>query len=194
MSPNAEDRIWASINAEDLTPVQKLAALIMKIGTTAEEPFENSVDVGFFHVGLLSEGLVSSEEFQEAVRAALTHAEGAFTRMDFKRMLEGPSYIELGGWIGDQGVALALIGLGKTFGLWDAMTPKRIGITGEIAQQMLGMGFVSPIPSNESPLQSWAMEETGFAEALNAAVASFATFEASSRGTDVSADKSIDEQ
>jgi hypothetical protein len=54
----------------------------------------------------------------------------------------GPSYIAVGGAIGDQGAAFQLFALGEALGLWKVITPKRLGIEGPEAQAMAGMGFV----------------------------------------------------
>lgn len=54
----------------------------------------------------------------------------------------GPSYIAVGGIIGDQGAAFEMFALGKVLGLWDIITPETFGATGEQARQMAGMGFI----------------------------------------------------
>jgi hypothetical protein len=61
---------------------------------------------------------------------------------DMDRLRAGPSYIELGALLGDQGLALRLIALGKLVGLWPAITPATIGASGETADQLAGAGFV----------------------------------------------------
>jgi hypothetical protein len=58
------------------------------------------------------------------------------------RLADGPSYIEVGGEIGDQGAAFQLFALGQVLGLWKVITPKMLGATGEQARQMAGMGYV----------------------------------------------------
>ncbi|MGD9879139.1 MAG: hypothetical protein AB7U95_03285 [Reyranella sp.] len=58
------------------------------------------------------------------------------------RLAGGPSYIEVGAEIGDQGAAFQLFALGKVLGLWDVITPATMGFTGEEARQMAGSGFV----------------------------------------------------
>lgn len=58
------------------------------------------------------------------------------------RLAGGPSYIEVGAEIGDQGAAFQLFALGKVLGLWDVITPARMGFTGAEARQMAGSGFV----------------------------------------------------
>lgn len=54
----------------------------------------------------------------------------------------GPSYIEVGGEIGDQGAAFQLFALGKTLGLWDVITPSRLGLTGVAAINAAGSGYI----------------------------------------------------
>ena len=64
------------------------------------------------------------------------------TYPDPDRLAGGPSYIEVGGEIDDQGAALQLFALGQVLGLWRIITPKTLGIIGVQAEQMAGMGFV----------------------------------------------------
>src|SRR5882724_4591501 len=58
------------------------------------------------------------------------------------RLAEGPSYIELGGVLGDQGFALMVMAVGKILGLWSILIPKMFGIEGAEADQMAGVGHV----------------------------------------------------
>ena len=57
------------------------------------------------------------------------------------------SYLEVGGWIGDQGLALTLMGLGSILGLWKLMTPKMLPLPDELVMQMAGKGMISIIPN-----------------------------------------------
>lgn len=59
-----------------------------------------------------------------------------------ERFSSGPSYIEVGGVIGDQGAALALFALGKVLGLWGVITPEGLGFSGEEERRLAGSGFV----------------------------------------------------
>lgn len=140
------------------SPIQLLASLVIENCERLQEATPNSVDVGFLHVDLSSTSKVTKELFQQTVRDALAHKEGWFTLIDADRMLEGPSYIELGAWIGDQGTALCLMGLGEKFELWKVMGPQSLGVEGELAQQMLGAGFLMAVPTADSPIQAWAAE------------------------------------
>jgi hypothetical protein len=60
----------------------------------------------------------------------------------FDRLVGGPSYIEIGGELGSQDLALRLIGLGALVELWPVITPKIMGLTGKDAQDLAGSGFV----------------------------------------------------
>ena len=55
------------------------------------------------------------------------------------------SYIEIGGWIGDQGLALMLMGLGEILGIWRLMTPKTIfkNFPEDMQMEMAGNGYVT---------------------------------------------------
>lgn len=59
-----------------------------------------------------------------------------------ERLAGGPSYIEVGAEIGDQGAAFQLFALGKILGLWDVITPDSMGMDGDLADQMAGSGFI----------------------------------------------------
>jgi hypothetical protein len=54
----------------------------------------------------------------------------------------GPSYIHVGGVLGDQGAAFQLFALGKVLGLWDIITPLTLHITDQDAIDMAGTGAV----------------------------------------------------
>jgi hypothetical protein len=62
------------------------------------------------------------------------------------RLEAGPSYIELGGVIGDQGLALRLLALGQGLGLWTVITPALFGVSGPEARAMAGQGMVMMSP------------------------------------------------
>lgn len=69
------------------------------------------------------------------------------------------SYIELGGWIGDQGLALMLMGLGAVLGLWRMLTPKMLpGLDKDLMDMMAGRGMVS-IGRIPTPEETEALKE-----------------------------------
>lgn len=54
--------------------------------------------------------------------------------------------MEIGGFVGDQGLAMMLMGLGSILGLWKLLTPRTVlgaDIPEELAQQMAGSGLLS---------------------------------------------------
>ncbi len=56
------------------------------------------------------------------------------------------SYLEVGGWLGDQGLALTLMGLGECLGLWKLLTPRSVlgkDVPEDLVQKMAGAGYVS---------------------------------------------------
>lgn len=54
----------------------------------------------------------------------------------------GPSYMAIGGELGDQGAALEFFALGEVLGLWKTITPLTFGMTGAQADQAAGAGYV----------------------------------------------------
>ena len=99
-------------------------------GSDREAP-SHSVNIHFFWV---------SPKNEPKKKELLSLLEAEYPEMD--RMRGGPSYIEIGGVLGDQGDALRLIGLGDLVGLWKAVTPKMLGFQGDQADLMAGNGLV----------------------------------------------------
>jgi len=52
------------------------------------------------------------------------------------------SYITLSAVIHDRGTVLRLFALGKVLGLWDVVTPATLGLSGKLAQDAAGRGFI----------------------------------------------------
>jgi len=46
------------------------------------------------------------------------------------------------------------MGLGAILGLWDIITPMKLGIEGKQADDMMGMGFIMIAPGPESLLRA----------------------------------------
>lgn len=64
------------------------------------------------------------------------------------------SYIELGAWIGDQGLAFMFMGMCDILGLGKVMTPNALPIPDELKQQMAGAGMVSFFGTIEQPKET----------------------------------------
>ena len=91
------------------------------------------VDLEFLVIGV-------DKAAAEKNRAELVEILKTYPQPD--RLAGGPSYIEVGAEIGDQGAAFQLFALGKVLGLWDVVTPATMGFTGAEARQIAGSGFV----------------------------------------------------
>jgi hypothetical protein len=91
------------------------------------------VDMFFLIIGV-------DKESAETNKAELIEILNTYPEMD--RLKGGPSYIELGAEIGDQGQALRLFALGKVLGLWDVMTPATLKIYGVQAELAAGQGLI----------------------------------------------------
>lgn len=106
-----------------------------------KQPSGHVADMIFFKVKA-KEG-ANSSELKKLVQDSV---EGTFTNIN---MFDGKehSFIEVGAWIGDQGTALILMGLGSLLGLWNLLTPKTMLPTGsasdEMLKQMAGAGYIT---------------------------------------------------
>lgn len=109
------------------------------------KPENHTIDMCFFTLAATNEP--DAEEFKELTAAH----QGEFCECN---PLDGKehSYLELGGWIGDQGLALQYMGLGAALGVFTLLTPKTVikGIGDELAMQMAGMGFVT-VQTKQTP-------------------------------------------
>lgn len=105
------------------------------------QPQGHTADLVFFQV------CARNEPDAHAFRALIESAKsGEFCDLDPWDGKEH-GYMEVGGWIGDQGLALQFIGLGSILGLWKLMTPKMLpGLPDDLVMQMAGMGMVTIMP------------------------------------------------
>lgn len=104
----------------------------------------HTVNMYFFDVSACNNP--TPEEFVKLTKAH----RGEFGDVD---PLDGKehSYMELGGWIGDQGLAMQYMALGQLLGLWRTMTPAAILNVNDpqqkaVADIMAGSGLVSIMP------------------------------------------------
>jgi hypothetical protein len=97
------------------------------------------VDVHFFKVAV--DERLDKTKFDQLLEAAMA-SPGEFSDIDRDRMGAGPSYIELGSWIGDQGRALVTMAVGQVAGRWNVITPGLLGLTGPAADEAAGAGYV----------------------------------------------------
>lgn len=106
----------------------------------AKQPKGHTADLIFFKVAAL-EG-ADAATLKKLVQDS---KEGTFGTVD---VFDGKEhgYMELGAWIGDQGMAMMLMGLGTNLGLWKLLTPKTVlgdDLPDAMAQQMAGSGYIT---------------------------------------------------
>lgn len=101
----------------------------------AHQPGGHTADLYFFQVA--KRGEPDAERFRELLR----EHRGVFCECDPTDGQEH-GYMELGGWIGDQGLAMQMMGLGALLGVWRLITPKLLPLPKEIQDQLAGAGMV----------------------------------------------------
>ena len=108
------------------------------------QPTGHTVDLIFFEVS------AKGEPDTDELRRLITESrQGEFCELDPWDGKEH-SYIEVGAWIGDQGLAMMLMGLGAVLELWPLMTPRMLpGLPDALVQQMAERGMVSIMPQKE---------------------------------------------
>jgi len=107
------------------------------------QPIGHTADLIFFKVAL--KRVIPKEEmkttFLELIKKEQPH------------WLDGKehSYLETGADIGDQGVAMMAMGMGKLLGVWELLTPESVlpGIPDHLKMMMAGRGFISIMTKKE---------------------------------------------
>ena len=100
-----------------------------------------TVDCHFVDVGF-TEALAGwdHQQFYDAVIAA---EDGLYAAMDVETWRQGPSYITIGAWIGDQTTAFRFMACVQAHGLGHVITPATLGVTDKAAaDNMAGGGMV----------------------------------------------------
>lgn len=114
---------------------------VVTIDAFPEAPYHGIlVDMHFIEVGF-TEAAADKEGFLQALKAACAD-HGEFGDISLARFAQGPSYIEIGGWIGDQTLALLFMALCKFHEIGVVITPASLGIFGEAAGDLAGRGAV----------------------------------------------------
>lgn len=103
----------------------------------------HTADVQFFKVALCNQ-TVDKKQLRDKLREILSNHVGEFNDIN---LLDGKehSFIEIGGYVGDQGLALTLMGLGELIGMWELLTPNKMlpSLPDEFKMQMAGQGMVT---------------------------------------------------
>lgn len=108
-------------------------------GKCFDAPEGHTADLAFFTVRA-----VGNPDVEELTAVIKAHR-GEWGEVD---LFDGKehNYMEIGGWIGDQGEAMMLMGLGAILGLWRLMTPRSMlgaDLPDDRVMQMAGMGMVA---------------------------------------------------
>lgn len=122
----------------------KNGSRVITIDAFPEAPYHGVLfDLHFVEVGFTEAvGAPGKDDFVAAIRAALEDG-GEFANLTREDLAGGPSYITLGGWLGDQTLAMQFIALCKFHDLGQIITPATIGITDRVkADELAGAGFV----------------------------------------------------
>ena len=99
----------------------------------------HTADVFFFDVS------ATNSPTADELKSLIAAQKGSFCDVNFFDGNEH-GYMEIGGWIGDQQLALLLMGLGSLLGLWTIMQPCSVlGLPRDhpMAQQLAGAGMVT---------------------------------------------------
>lgn len=108
--------------------------------TAIVSPTTNSIGNGFFHI--LPENNPDADTLKKLITS---NPNGVFGGVLNPFDGDEHSYIEIGGWIGSQEVALSLMALGEHLKLWVLLTPEKVLplIPPEIQRAMAERGLVT---------------------------------------------------
>lgn len=128
---------------EEVRVEQKDGITVVNIDGFPPSPIQGKlVDVHFIQVGF-TEASADKAAFLKATQEALSPGAGEFADMDAATLAQGPSYITLGGWLGDQTQALLFMALCCHHEVGTVITPATLGITEpEEADVLAGRGMV----------------------------------------------------
>lgn len=101
------------------------------------DPVGHTIDMVFFKVAKV--GSPTLEEFRKLTKDS---KDGEFCEADPLDEQEH-NYMELGGWLGDQGLAMLYMALGVSLGAFKLLSPAMLGLSGQMAMQMAQAGMLS---------------------------------------------------
>lgn len=114
------------------------------------QPNGHTADVQFFKVALKDNPTNDEKEMMKnKLLSLIRQHEGEFCELD---LLSGDeyNYLQVGGWIGDQGLALMLMGMGDILGIWKLTTPNKVApeFSDETKKMLAEAGYISIISKN----------------------------------------------
>lgn len=99
-----------------------------------------AVDCHFVTVGFTEN--LATWDHREFYDRTLAAERGAFADMTLEVWEQGPSYITIGAWIGDQTTAFRFMACAQAHGLGHVITPASLGITGTAGDAIAGGGMI----------------------------------------------------
>jgi hypothetical protein len=109
------------------------------------QPDEHTVDLQFFKVALKNRITdVDKEIIKNDIIQLIKNHKGIYSDIDIFDGNEH-NFVEIGRWIGNQGIALELMGMGELLGLWEVATPNRLApdFSEETRNMLAGAGYIS---------------------------------------------------
>lgn len=109
-------------------------------------PDGHTADVQFFKVALKNSKLtdVDKEVMKNNLIQLVNNHKGIYGELD---LFDGDehNFVEIGGWIGNQGIALELMGMGELLGIWKVATPDRLApdFSEDTRKMLAGAGYIS---------------------------------------------------
>lgn len=141
--------------ADEEPGIIKLGKLIASHALRVNADTPDATNMGFFGIMLGPDSDLTALKLKNAIVRAEQGVDANMDLQDF--CAEDISYTRIGIWLGDQGLALAFMGLGAELGLWDIVLPQTVGIVDEaLVQRMMGMGFIMIRVTPDSILRSGA--------------------------------------
>lgn len=110
------------------------------------QPDGHTADVQFFKVALKDSRStdIDKEVIKKNFIQLIKSHKGVYSEID---LFDGNehNFVEIGGWIGNQGVALELMGMGELLGIWKVATPDRLApdFSEETRKMLAGAGYIS---------------------------------------------------
>lgn len=110
------------------------------------QPDGHTVDVQFFKVALKTPILTDADKevMQKNFIQLVKDHKGIYNETD---LFDGNehNFVEIGGWIGNQGIALELMGMGELLGIWKVITPDRLApdFSEETRSMLAEAGYIS---------------------------------------------------
>jgi hypothetical protein len=125
------------------------------VGSAPDPDRQHTIDMVFFKVAPALD-MAITEATKPTFLDLMAHHDGVFGPIDFHDGKDH-SYLEVGGWIGDQGIALQFMALGVMLGVFTLLTPYtmlRLPVGDPLAMTMAGAGYVSVKLARHSPISS----------------------------------------